>query len=152
VGPQGLSCTIPGRWRRSLLDAERAIEMGLRIRLVKGEWPDSQRPEVDFREGCLRLVDRLAGRAHSIAVATHDSVLASQALARLQRAGTPCEQELLFGLPVEPTASVARQAEVRTRLYVPYGRAWLPYSVGKVYENPRILFWILKDLLIKRSV
>ena len=33
-----LGCTLPGRWRRSLSDADRAIEMGLRVRVVKGQW------------------------------------------------------------------------------------------------------------------
>src|SRR5437016_4200352 len=28
-----LGCTLPGRWRRSLSDADRAIEMGLRVRV-----------------------------------------------------------------------------------------------------------------------
>ncbi|HEV8713327.1 MAG TPA: proline dehydrogenase, partial [Candidatus Binatia bacterium] len=104
-----LSCTIPGRWRRSLRDADLAVELGLSVRVVKGEWGDLDEPDdLDLRAGFLALVDRLAGRACHVAVATHDPSLACEALRRLQAARTPCTLELLFGFPVRPGLRVAR--------------------------------------------
>jgi proline dehydrogenase len=71
-----LGITIPGRWRRSLDDADTAVELGLEVRVVKGQWPAPQAPEQDPRAGFLAVVERLAGRARRVAVATHDDGLA----------------------------------------------------------------------------
>jgi proline dehydrogenase len=77
--PTGLGCAIPGRWRRSLEDAEHAIELGVRVRVVKGQWPDPQQPDIDLRDGFLAVIDALAGRAASVGIATHDLPLAREA-------------------------------------------------------------------------
>jgi len=145
-----LGCTLPGRWRRSLGDADWAVERQLRVRVVKGQWSDPVKPEMDLRQGFLAVIDRLAARARHVAVATHDATLAEEALARLVRTKTSCELELLYGLPLEPASRVAHSAGVGVRLYLPYGHGWLPYSISQVYQNPRILWWVLRDLWPKR--
>jgi proline dehydrogenase len=141
-----LGCTLPGRWRRSLGDADWAVVRQLRVRVVKGQWPDPMKPEVESRHGFLAVIDRLAGRARHVAVATHDPILAQEALERLLRTNTSCELELLYGLPLEPSSRIAHAAGVAVRLYLPYGHGWLPYSISQVYKNPRILWWMLRDL------
>ena len=146
-----LGCTLPGRWRRSLSDVDRAVELGLRVRVVKGQWADAGgggAPDLDARDGFLRVVDRLAGRGCRVAVATHDHALAGQALARLRDAGTACELELLYGLPARQSLQAARAAGVPVRVYVPYGHAWLPYGLSQARRNPRILWWTMKDWLL----
>jgi proline dehydrogenase len=145
--PSHLGCTLPGRWRRSLRDAERAIHLGLRVRVVKGEWPDSDGPEPDARSGFIAVVNQLAGRARHVAVATHDAPLAREALERLRAAGTPCELELLLGLPVPPASEVARAAGVEMRFYVPYGQPRLPYRVSDAPSKPSIAWWIARDVV-----
>ena len=74
--PVALGCTLPARWHRSAADAEEALALGLSVRLVKGEEPGVDGRDVDPRRGMLALVDRLAGRARHVAVATHDAPLA----------------------------------------------------------------------------
>src|SRR5262249_39557112 len=72
-----LGCRIRGGWRRSLRDADGAVELGVGVRVVKGEWGAPDEPAgLDLRAGFLALVDRLAGRARHVAVATHDPALA----------------------------------------------------------------------------
>jgi proline dehydrogenase len=146
-----LGCTLPGRWRRSLSDADRAIDLGLTVRVVKGQWTEPEHPSTDPRAGFLAVVGRLAGRARHVAVATHDAPLAREALRRLRAATTPCELELLFGLPVNHVLQVAHLEGVPARFYVPYGHGWLPYCLSQTRENPRIIWWVLKDLLQGRS-
>jgi proline dehydrogenase len=142
----GLGCTLPGRWRRSVADAERMVELGMRVRLVKGQFEDRQAAEIDPGIGVLALADRLAGRARHVAVATHDAALARPALERLRAAGTPCEMELLFGLPLAEPLRVAAELGVSARLYVPYGAAWLPYALSQARRNPGMVWWIVRDL------
>lgn len=146
-----LGCTLPGRWRRSPRDADRAIELGVSVRVVKGQWVDPDEPEIDLRAGFLAIVDRLAGRARHVAVATHDPPLAREALGRLRAAGTSCEMELLFGLAVKPVLRVARAVGVPVRFYVPYGHGSLPYCLSHARQNPRIFWWMVRDSLHGRA-
>ena len=140
-----MGCTLPGRWNRSLRDADRAVELGLDVRVVKGQFPS--RDEMDPRSGFMAVVDRLAGRARFVAVATHDASLAQTALDHLISAGTPCEAELLYGLPSRHALRVARAQQVSARLYVPYGKAWLPYRLSHARHNPGLLWWVTRDLV-----
>jgi proline dehydrogenase len=140
-----LGCTLPGRWRRSVADAERAARLGLNVRVVKGQWADAHEEGADPRQGYLGVIEALAGRARRVAVATHDPVLASGAIRTLQAAGTPCELELLFGLPSRAALEVGRKLGAPVRFYLPYGHAWLPYGVRQAARNPRILWWMLRD-------
>lgn len=141
----GLGFTLPGRWRRSIHDADEAVRLGLRVRVVKGQWADPGHPDSDLRGGFLRVIDRLAGRAAHVAVASHDSDVVRKSLRRLRRAGTSCELELLHGLPVARAIREARAAGVPVRIYVPFGHAWLPYSLGAARKNPRVVWWLVKD-------
>jgi proline dehydrogenase len=142
-----LGCTIPGRWLRSIADARFACRRGLRVRVVKGQWPDPREPEMDMRQGFLTVIDELRGRAECVAVATHDVTLAREALNRLMDAGTPCELELLHGLPRRAAVAMARQLAVPIRIYVPQGRAWLPYVLKQAKQNPWVLGWFARDLV-----
>jgi proline dehydrogenase len=141
-----LGCTLPGRWQRSLSDADVAIELGLRVRVVKGEWVADEGNALDAREGFLAVVDRLAGRASHVAVATHDWRLARHALARLRAASTSASVELLLGLPMRPMFVLAESLGVPLRVYVPYGHARLPYRVRAAAGRPEIAWWFLRDL------
>jgi proline dehydrogenase len=144
---RNLGCTIPGRWLRSIADAGFACRWGLRVRVVKGQWPDPREPEMDMRQGFLRVIDELRGRATCVAVATHDVTLAREALNRLMDAGTACELELLHGLPRRAAVAMARQLAVPIRIYVPQGKAWLPYVLKQAKKNPRVLGWFARDLV-----
>jgi proline dehydrogenase len=150
----GIGCTLPARWQRSAHDAELALEHGLKVRVVKGQWGDpagdpAQHPD-QLRARYLSLVDRLAGRARHVGVATHDVALAREALRRLRAAGTSCQLELLFGLPLRASLRVAAEAGVSTRLYVPYGSAWIPYCLSRLRENPGVLLWLMRDAFFCR--
>jgi proline dehydrogenase len=142
-----LGITLPARWRRSLRDAGAAKELGIGVRVVKGQWPDLDPPDQDPHAGFLAIVDELAGSACRVAVATHDEALAREALRRLRGAGTPCELELLFGLPATPASRAADELSARVRVYVPYGNATLPYRIGEARRDSRILAWLAQDLL-----
>jgi proline dehydrogenase len=145
--PQMLGCTLPGRWRRSIRDAESVRRMGVCVRVVKGQWQDNEGPEVDLRTGYLNVIDRLSGHPAHVSVATHDPVLAREAIQRLRSRNTPCGLELLLGLPSRHMLKLANSLSAPVRFYVPYGHAWLPYALRQVKRNPRVLFWMAKDVL-----
>jgi proline dehydrogenase len=84
-------------------------------------------------------------------VASHDVPLAAEAVSRLRRAGTPCELELLYGMPLTRSLRWADTSGVPVRIYVPYGRGYLPYAVSQLRRNPRLLWGLLRDLVPARS-
>jgi proline dehydrogenase len=145
-----LGYTLAGRWKRSVADARWASERGLFIRVVKGQWPDPEDPRRDTREGYLAVIDALAGHARQVAIATHDVTLAAKAITKLRGSNTRCEMELLHGLPMRQSLALARHLKVPVRIYIPYGKAHLPYAVKKVKENPRLAWWLLKDFVVGR--
>jgi proline dehydrogenase len=144
--------TLPGRWRRSADDAPRAARLGLSVRIVKGQWAERADGGSDpVRKGFLRVVDRLRGHTHRVAVATHDVALLTESLGRLQAAGTPCEVELLYGLPFRGPALRARRAGVPIRVYVPYGDAGAPYGRADLAHKPVATWWLMQDLLFGKD-
>jgi proline dehydrogenase len=141
-----VGCTLPGRWRRSIADTDRAIDLNLAVRVVKGEWADHREAELDPRAGSLAVVDRIAGRVRHAAIATHDPTLARNALRRLRSVGTPCELEVLMGYPLQRVLPIAEAERVPVRMYVPFGALSPPYSLSHITKRPRIVAWVMRDL------
>jgi proline dehydrogenase len=141
-----LGTTLPGRWRRSADDAARAVELGVAVRVVKGQWPDPD-AHVDEARGFLSVVDRLAGATTRVAIATHDVPLLEEALRRLLEAGTTCELELFYGLPFTAPARAAQRLGAPIRVYVPYGHAGAPYRAVDIARRPRVASWFVQDLV-----
>ncbi len=137
--PPGLvSVTLPGRWQRSLADAEHMVARGVGVRIVKGEWPDPDDPARSLGDGFGELVERMAGLGGRTAVASHDPGLVEPAIARLQAAGAPCELEFIFGGQSGRLLEIARRAGVTARGYVPFGRGFVPSALKALRRDPSI--------------
>jgi proline dehydrogenase len=145
--PALIGTTIPGRLKRSLQDADWAVARGINIRVVKGEWPDPAAPQCDLAVGYLAAIDRLAGRARCVSVATHNFALGREAVGRLRAAATPCEVEVLLGMPARPLIAWAKDNGVPVRVYVPYGTGFIVNAVGVLRRNPRLALSIAKARL-----
>lgn len=138
---------LPARWQRSRGDAERMRDQSGRIRVVKGEWADPDGDAANKDAAYLALIGHLAGRAAPVAVATHDPLLAAAAMDMLLKAGTPCELEMLRGLPARRCAAEAAARAVPVRFYWPFGPGWWPYAVDKALARPYLPLWFLRDRL-----
>jgi proline dehydrogenase len=147
LGAGRVGTTIPGRWTRSVTDVEWALERGLSIRVVKGQWPDPSDQRRDLRAGFLDIVERAAGRARHVAVATHDMKLAGRAIARLRAAGTSCELEQILGVSTASSAAVAFENAISVRVYVPFGRGYAPNALGLLRRNPRLAWTVARQML-----
>lgn len=145
LGGERLGTTLPGRWSRSLRDADWAIERRLNVRVVKGQWPDPEDAQREISVGFLEVIRHLAGHARHVAVATHDLTLAREAIGLLRTAGTPCELELLLGMPAKPLVRWARENGVKTRIYVPFGSGFIPNALGVLKRNPRLVLAIARE-------
>lgn len=137
--------TLPGRWVRSVDDAAWANEMGIAVRIVKGQFQDER--NLDPAEGYLAVAKALAGRAQHVGVATHNPALCQRALHCLLDAGTSTSLEQLHGLPMRRQMQLADGFQLNTTVYIAYGQAYLPYAVSSVLSNPRSLYWLLINSL-----
>jgi len=147
----GIGCSLPGRWSRSKEDARFAIDHDIIVRVVKGQWPDPVAPDLDPTEGFLGIVRKLSGKAPLVRIATHDPELARESIDILRSNGTACELELLYGLPVTQILPLIAETGVKTRMYIPYGHAWVPYSIDQVRKKPKMLGWLIRDAVFGSS-
>jgi len=145
---EGLGCSLPGRWHRSLQDADLVARLGVVPRVVKGQWSDPGYPDIDPRSGFVAVVKQLAGKVPLVRVATHDPVLIRESAELLRKSDTACELELLYGLPAMKAVTIARDIGLPVRVYVPYGYAWIPYALNNLKRNPKALWWLFKDALL----
>jgi proline dehydrogenase len=65
----------------------------------------------------------------------------------LKESGISHELELLHGMPQRRMLQIARQQNVATRVYVPYGHAGMPYRLKEAGRDPRVLLWFMRDLI-----
>jgi proline dehydrogenase len=142
---------LPGRWRRSLEDTALAARLGLRVRVVKGQWAGRADGDTNPVEGFLAVVNRLRGHDAGVAVATHHVTLLEECLTHLKAAGTPCGAELYFGLPFRAAALAARRLGVPIRVYVAYGATGAPYDARRAARDPIAAWWLLQDLAMGKD-
>ena len=56
-------------------------------------------------------------------------------------------QELVYGLPMEAPVAEARRAGLATRVYIPFGQAWVPYAASRAVRDPKVAGYMLRDLV-----
>lgn len=141
--------TIPARWHRSLRDAERMIEMGKTVRVVKGQWNDpNEVHDHHIRSRYLHLTEMFKNTKNKVIVATHDKPVAVAALESLVETETPCELEQMFGLPWINGIMIDGRSIVK-RMYIPYGTPYLPYNFEFVAERLEIMYWMFRDCIVR---
>jgi proline dehydrogenase len=146
--PPGLvSVSLPGRWPRSLGDAEAMIAKGVGVRIVKGQWPDPEDPGRDLRAGFLELVDRTAPGASNLAIASRDLPLVHEAVERLTAAGARCEVEFIRPSQTPALLEIAARTGAPARIYVPYGKGFVPSALGVLRRNPRLALGVIRQMV-----
>lgn len=156
TSPALLGVTIPSRWTRSRDDIQRAVEMGISVRIVKGQWEDPIRP-VDPLENALtiissipRLPDQTPHKNSVISMASHDLHFLKETLSRLQSHDLPFDIEHFFSLPLNGVR-LAKEFEVPLSLYIAYGSPALPYNIRFSTTRPRLALWMASDYLLPKK-
>ena len=123
------------------------------VRMVKGIYLEPAeiahtQPE-PIRQAFIDLTDTLLRSGHTVAVATHDPVMADAVLER-QAAANVAEERTYFEvlLGVQERLWEDWKARGKTvRAYVPYGPEWRAYSQRRLRKNPEILRHLIKATL-----
>lgn len=129
-----LGATIQANFRRSAGDAERLVEAGVHVRVVKGAYVEPSSRALPYGEATdvayLRLAHRLAAAGARFSLATHDGVLREALLASLG----PQQVEQLLGVRPEVLDDLVARG-VPVRVYVPFGEGWFRYWMRRVAES-----------------
>ncbi len=133
-------------------DLERLIQVGARVRLVKGAYaepasvayPSKRSVDQQFKI----QMERLLTEGHEPAIATHDRRLIAHAKRFAQQIGLPKDKfefQLLYGISRDLQKQLVSEG-YRTLIYVPYGEQWYPYFSRRLAERPANLYFVLKSL------
>jgi proline dehydrogenase len=142
--------------RRTGTDVLRMIELGARVRLVKGAYKEppaaafQQKAEVD--DAFRRLMRLLLERGTYPAIATHDEALIAEtrAYAAERNLGRDrFEFQMLYGIRRDLQAALVADG-YRMRIYLPFGRQWFPYFMRRLGERPANVGFVLRALLKDR--
>ena len=150
--------------RRSASDLLHLMEVGAKVRLVKGAYHENEETAFvhhdEINANYIKLLEMLFSRNYmnndgvedaglKFAVATHDSRLIENAikLSKMAKIGIKnFEFEFLKGIRDELKTDLV-EGGFRVAEYIPYGDEWLPYSVRRLSERKRNLFLLARSLV-----
>ncbi|MGB7953487.1 MAG: proline dehydrogenase family protein [Candidatus Nitrosopolaris sp.] len=153
--------------RRSASDLLHLIELGGKVRLVKGAYQENEQiafaSHDEVNANYIKLLDILFNRNYKVekrllnkesedlkfAVATHDSMLIEHTIGlwKTSKIGIKnFEFEFLKGIRDELKRDLIEEG-FRVAEYIPYGDEWLPYSVRRLRERKRNIFLLARSLV-----
>ncbi|MDR3081205.1 MAG: proline dehydrogenase family protein [Streptomyces sp.] len=148
-----VGAVLQARLFRTPRDLERMIAAGIPVRLVKGIYLEAATiGHTGFREiqkAYLLLMERAIGAGLDLAIATHDDRLVAEAGRFLDErcpSGVRTEFQVLLGVRDDLRRGLRAQGR-SVRVYVPYGRDWLAYSLRRLRENPHMATQITKAIV-----
>ena len=139
--------------KRTEEDVKRMCRLGARVRLCKGAYREPStiawRPMPKIRTQFIRCMHILLRDGNYPAIATHDDALIESTKAyALEKSidASRFEFQMLYGLRQKTQLRMVRDG-YNMRVYVPYGRMWLPYYTRRLRERPENVSFLLRNFL-----
>ena len=133
---------------RTKEDIFKVMDAGASIRLVKGAYKEDKsiciHPEQDVK-ACFRMFTNvlLAQSKVVCAIATHDESILKEIL-KIKSAKL-FDYEFLYGVRRDLQKSLLRNG-YSVRIYLPFGRDWLPYTLRRLKEWKNLKF-VIKNMI-----
>lgn len=155
--PGHVGVVLQSYLRRTLDDIEALSDGLLHFRLCKGIYNEPR--EIAYKDMAIInrsfvcCLDMMFEKGAYVGIATHDEKLIFESLQlirkyRLQR--DDYEFQMLLGVDQELRDLLVKDGH-RLRVYVPFGKSWLPYSKRRLKENPSIAQHALRQMLGMKS-
>ena len=153
---RNIGVALQAALHRTEKDVRRMIELGARVRLVKGAYKEppavaiQHKAEVD--SAFLRLMKLLLDEGTYPAIATHDEALIARTCeyaAARNITRDRFEFQMLYGIRRDLQARLVADGH-RMRIYLPFGRQWFPYFMRRLGERPANVGFVLRALLRER--
>ncbi|MFH1075707.1 MAG: proline dehydrogenase family protein, partial [Pseudomonadota bacterium] len=149
---KNVGTVIQAMLRRSPKDVENLLDNHIGIRLCKGaykEHTDIALPDKrDVDKQYETLMNRLLGSSFPHGIATHDETLINKVKTFIERYGierSKVEFQMLYGIRRDLQRQLVKDGW-RVRVYIPYGSAWLPYSLRRMRERKENLWFVVKNI------
>ena len=150
---KNLGVVLQAYLRRTSQDIQSVIEQGVSTRLCKGAYKESETIAFhsmdQIRENFLKQAFRLLREGNLPAIATHDETLIEQISEFIEKENISRDSfyfELLYGVRRDIQQALLRKG-YQVRIYVPYGKAWLPYTLRRLAERKENILFVLKSLV-----
>jgi len=157
LGYRSVGIVLQSCLRRTPADAQRMIDLGASVRLVKGAYQEpknvayQRKSEVDA--AFVELAELLLSSGHNQAIATHDPAMIEATRRFASRRGIAADRfefQMLYGIRRDLQAQL-RDAGYRLRVYVPFGREWFPYFMRRLGERPANVGFVIRSMLRERQ-
>jgi proline dehydrogenase len=138
---------------RTEQDLRRILNLGARVRLVKGAYKEpgsiAYKKKADVDRAYARLMKTLLIEGNYPALATHDAALIQQAKIIARDNGIAPDRfefQMLYGIRRDLQNALAKEG-YRVRIYIPFGRQWFPYFTRRLGERPANVGFVLRGIL-----
>ena len=150
---RNIGIALQAALHRTERDVTRMIELGARVRLVKGAYKEpptvAYQHKADVDAAFIGLMRILLDSGTYPAFGTHDPTLleaTEKYAAKRGIAKDRFEFQMLYGIRRDLQASLIRRG-YRMRVYVPFGREWFPYFMRRLGERPANLGFVIRGIL-----
>jgi len=150
--PAEVGIVIQAYLHRAEADVRKAIDLGARVRLVKGAYAEPEtvafQDKVEIDGNFARLARLLLSNGAYPAIATHDLDLVRATIEHAQRHQIPpgrFEFQMLYGVRRDQQEKLVADG-YGMRVYVPFGTQWYPYFTRRIAERPANAFFVLRQL------
>jgi proline dehydrogenase len=142
--------------RSAIQDIRPLMDVKAGIRLCKGAyfWEDKKDAYKDpavINSSYAYLLEQLLSHGCFTGIATHDEKLVFEAVKIIDRLGLgrdAYEFQMLYGVE-EELRTILRDQGHPVRVYVPFGKEWLAYSIRRIKENPKMVSYVFSGMLKK---
>lgn len=147
-GYQNVGTVLQSALYRTPDDLRRMLDLGARVRLVKGAYREPatvafpRKADVDRR--FLEQTRILLRNGINPAIATHDEMLINATRRYAFEQGISkqsFEFQMLYGIRRDLQQRLHEEG-YRVRVYVPFGEQWYPYLMRRLAEQPANLFFV----------
>ncbi len=155
--PDSVGTVLQSYLRRTPEDIENLSNGLMNFRLCKGIYNE---PRVHaykdmsiINKNYTYCLDKLFSKKAYVGIATHDEKLIFDALTLIEKynlSKDDYEFQMLLGVDEELRQIIVDNGH-RLRVYVPFGKDWLPYSKRRLKENPSIAAHALRQILGKHG-
>lgn len=151
--PENVGVVLQAYLKRTRKDVERMCELKARVRLCKGAYKEpahlAHQKMSDIREAYLEYMKMLIADARYPGIATHDDILINATKQWVTENGIDNNQfefQMLYGMRPATQQSLAEEG-YNMRIYVPYGKDWVPYFTRRLRERKENVWFVLRTLV-----
>ena len=135
-----LGIALQANLKRTEDDLNNLLDIGAKIRLVKGAYREKERisfkSKEDVDRNYVKLMNILFKKGNEFGIATHDGKIIKKAENLSKKYPKKFEFQMLKGIRDELKPKLIKKKFVVSD-YIPYGVNWLPYSFRRIKERKR---------------